>query len=418
MITSLQYAPVCVHDDDKEAALIVDVGDIDQVQNNDQSDVTTIKYVEATDADSTAEVDSRKVSGNVQVSGSAASLSSVQVLLLVLFCLQNAASIMTTRYSRSVLHQTYSAQCLVVVMELVKTVFSVLMLFCEGETLTSMSSLLWRSGRMMIPSLIYVAQNNFQLIALKYLSASTFSVISQTRILFTAACSVVMLGAVITGRQLCALVFLAFGAIIVVWTSTSSSFASNKPVETTANVEMNIYGYIIDVPADVFGTAAALLMTLLGGFVNVYIEFILKFPVSADEQQQQQPPSIWQRNLQLSVWGMLISFITALMIQPLHAQQISFNTLFPLWLFDGFTWFTWLVVLLQSVGGILVSIVLKTTSNIIKIFVQCISLILITILSVYSFNESLNQYFAIGSIVIAVSTFDYFKIDPLPAVER
>lgn len=75
--------------------------------------------------------------------------------------------------------------------------------------------------------------------------------------------------------------------------------------------------------------------------------------------------------------------------------------------FFGYDWAVWLAVLLQSLGGLLVAVVVKYADNILKGFATSGAIVLSCIVSMYFFNFQLSIQFVIGASLVITSVCLY-----------
>lgn len=68
---------------------------------------------------------------------------------------------------------------------------------------------------------------------------------------------------------------------------------------------------------------------------------------------------------------------------------------------------TWVVVVNQAFGGLLVAIVIKYADNIIKGFATSIAIVVSTILSIFLFGFQLQPLFVFGSILVISAVYLY-----------
>ncbi len=108
--------------------------------------------------------------------------STIKAVALVLLCLQNTCLITTTRYSRSVLGDTYLSSTVVVMMELCKLVTCVFLMMRDSSGSIDILHLIKTSAVMAVPGLAYVIQNSLQLIALTVYTLSTEHIYPDTHI--------------------------------------------------------------------------------------------------------------------------------------------------------------------------------------------------------------------------------------------
>ncbi|KAI8097417.1 nucleotide-sugar transporter-domain-containing protein [Halteromyces radiatus] len=224
---------------------------------------------------------------------------------------------------------------------------------------------------MMVPSGLYALQNNLLYVALSHLEAATFQVTYQLKILSTAIFSMVLLGRRLDKHQWIALFLLMLGVTLV---QLSTSTTINDETTTTW-----------------IGLMAVLASCISSGFAGCYFERILKSSgVSC---------SIWIRNVQLGICGLIFSFLGMMIYDRQRIWQDGF--------FQGYDGMTIWVILNQALGGLVVSMVMKYADNILKAFATSLSIILSSIISVYLFDFQPSTYFVLGTFIVLLSTYLY-----------
>ncbi|KAL7672972.1 hypothetical protein ACOME3_007847 [Neoechinorhynchus agilis] len=130
---------------------------------------------------------------------------------------------------------------------------------------------------------------------------------------------------------------------------------------------------------------------VVSGFTGVYSEKLLKKSFIGT----------WARNVQFAFYGSIVAGITMAVNdwQFIRANGIA----------GGYRWLTWIVVLIQSLGGLLVAVVIKTHDNIIKGFSNASAIILSTIFGVLFLDTKLSVQFGIGMMLVAVSILIYLN---------
>ena len=129
----------------------------------------------------------------------------------------------------------------------------------------------------------------------------------------------------------------------------------------------------------------------LSGLAGVYFEKILK---GSDV-------SVWMRNIQMGLFGMLFGFLTMHLSDG--AEVKSKGLLF------GYTPMVWTAIVVQSAGGLIVALVVKHADNILKGFATSLAIILSCVASVIIFDFQLTPLFAFGSTLVISSIFLYSK---------
>lgn len=226
-----------------------------------------------------------------------------------------------------------------------------------------------------VPSIVYYVQNNLIYLGATHLDAATTQVTYQLKILTTAVFSVIVLKKRLYSHQWLALLVLFIGVALVQLVQIS------KPSGSQSQEQNPVVGFF-----------AILTACVLSGFAGVYFEKILK---SSSEV------SLWIRNIQLSAiaipFGLLQVFVT-------DSELVSEKGFFY-----GYTLLTWIVVLLQAQGGLLVAVVVKYADNILKGFATSLSIIISCVVSIYIFNFELSIQFVMGATLVIGSIFLYGK---------
>jgi UDP-sugar transporter A1/2/3 len=231
--------------------------------------------------------------------------------------------------------------------------------------------------KLMVPSFLYTLQNSLQYFSMSCLSAPVFQVLYQMKIITTALFSVLLLAKRISGLQWMSILALAVGVALVQLSQQSASEA--------------------DKANSIAGLVSVMFCCLTSGFAGVYFELVLKASKA----------SIWLRNIQLSVIGIIISGISCYGRDGKVIAERGF--------FAGYNSWVWTVVLLQAAGGLLVAMVVKYADNVLKGFATSLSIILSALVSAVYFHDiDINSAFVFGSLVVLVSVYLY-GYQPAPA---
>lgn len=313
----------------------------------------------------------------------------LKYLSLFLLTAQNALLILIMRYVRTRGGDMFMATSAVVMAEIFKFSVSLLIIFYqhhgsvhrwmnhlhENIILQPMDCL-----KVSVPSLIYTMQNNLLYLALSNLDAATFQVTYQLKILTTAIFSVIMLRKTLTQRQWVALVILFVGISIVQLQPENTEHSQG-----TEHKQRPLLGLF-----------AVIVSCLMSGFAGVYFEKILK----GTKQ------SVWLRNVQLGVLGTVIGFITMELKEGEKVRDMGF--------FYGYDSLVWVVICLQSLGGLLVAVVVKYADNILKGFATSAAIIVSCCASIIFFDFQLTFHFSIGATLVMVSIYLYGRYAPPP----
>jgi UDP-sugar transporter A1/2/3 len=240
------------------------------------------------------------------------------------------------------------------------------------------------------------------------LDAATYQLLYQLKILTTALFSVILLKKSLNFKQWISLCVLCFGVGLVQSSSllkpptllssissitTSSSIGDSS---SSSEQEENLAEQLLleeeeDMKKNSFlGFLAVLAACCSSGLAGVYFEMVLK----------NAKTSLWIRNIQLSLFGMLLGLLPVINDWSLITEK-------PDGFFHGYSMIVWIVILLQAGGGILVAIVVKYADNILKGFATSLSIIMSCVASYFIFNFQVNSIFVIGAVLILCAVYVY-----------
>lgn len=305
---------------------------------------------------------------------------------LVFIVVQTTTMVLLLRYSRTQAVQgpRYLSSSAVVSAEFLKILACLVVLLWEnGFSVRALAVQLrndiWGQPRetckMLIPAGLYTVQNNLLFFALSLLDAATYQVTYQLKILTTAMFSVWMLNRRISKQQWFSLVLLIVGVAFVQVPTGGSKVAEAAGHDRS-------YQFL--------GLIAVLLSCLSSGFSGIYLEKLLK----------EITWSLWVRNIQLAMFGFLMGIV---------AMVVSdWNQLLEGGFFQGYNTVTWLVILLQTFGGLVVALAVRYADSILKGFATSISIVLSTFCSYHFLGDFLpTRNFFIGAGIVMSATTLY-----------
>lgn len=339
---------------------------------------------------------------------------SLKHLSLLILLLQNSALVIMMRYSRVSVGPgpMYLASTAVFFAELIKfaTCLGILTYKTQSvsRTMYVLRKEIWDKPqeilKMLVPSGLYALQNNLLYLALSNLEASTFQVTYQLKILSTAMFSVLMLNKRLSRQKWLSLCLLMVGVTLVQLQNVGtpkSPIAALEEHDEPETVEampdgteepLDMGGDDEDSQNPIVGLFAVLTSCISSGFAGCYFEKILKG----------NETDMWVRNLQLGISGTMFSFL-AMFYDRYRIMEGG--------ILQGYSVATWLVVINQALGGLLVAIVVKYADNILKGFATSLSIITSGMISVYFFDFEPSIQFQLGTLVVILSTFLYGRSD-------
>jgi UDP-sugar transporter A1/2/3 len=304
---------------------------------------------------------------------------------LIVLTLQNAGLAMVMRYSRIVTSASdrYISSTAVVIAEILKLVISLAVFYvldCDYRWQSFYNSLHREFAvgyvdalKLLVPSGLYVLQNNLLYVASSNLPAAVLQVLQQMKIITTAVLAEFILGKKHSTAQRLAVVALAGGVALV----QQSTAAGNSTAVTAGQ--------------DIFtGVVCVSIACITSGFAGVYFELVLK----------SSSTSVWIRNIEMALIGIAISLPACFIYDGDAISQNGF--------FHGYTWIVWLVVMLSAGGGLLVALVVKYADNILKGFATSASIIISVLFSsLYLEETSLSAPFVLGTTIVCAAAYIY-----------
>uniref|UniRef100_A0AC35UBE9 UDP-N-acetylglucosamine transporter n=1 Tax=Rhabditophanes sp. KR3021 TaxID=114890 RepID=A0AC35UBE9_9BILA len=302
---------------------------------------------------------------------------------LILLCIQQTSMPLMARSSRDrdpkdVFFTTVN----VFMMDVLKMITCIIVLtlskksftkFCQKTYQTVFGD--WKETlKLGVPSVIYVLQNNLYYIALTNLEPTTFCVCYQMKIFTTAIMLRILLNKKLSSLQWVALGFLLVGVVMVQmqYSPPASKFSEDQQNAT-------------------IGFVCTFLMCFTSAFAGAYMEKCLK----------KSDTDVWTQNIRLSGYGLLIGGTSMIIKDWDNIQEYS--------MFHGFDTLVWILTATNSVGGILIAVVIKYADNILKGYAQSVSILGAAIGSWILFEFSPNFMFLFGGLNVMFSIVLYSK---------
>jgi len=278
----------------------------------------------------------------------------------------------------------YSLASVNFAVEVTKMVFSSILFYKEGKPISAnVFKIIY-----VIPSFIYFVINMLRFPVLQYLDPTTFQLMGNLRLLFTAVLFRYFFSKKLTKIKIISLILLACGSIITQW-KCQAEISHEKTVKDTVWYEL-YWGLILSV-----------LFTLGGALAQISTEYAMKKSPSH---------SIHLQNIQMYVWG---SFFSLIMI----VFDGSLPRIVELGFFAGWNKKTFLLLFISALNGISVSYVMKYLDSIVKLYAQAISTIATMCVSIVLFNINPDLSLFVGGAIIFISTYLYNEYNPIQDVD-
>ncbi|NXX57747.1 S35A4 protein, partial [Scopus umbretta] len=266
----------------------------------------------------------------------------------------------------------FSSTSVVVLVELTKLVFSLLFLLtCNQELLGVTVS--WRHVTpFALSALLYAANNNLVVHMQLFMDPSTYQVLSNLKIVSTALLYSLFLRQRLSMRKWLALFLLVAAGV---------SYSCGGLQDPGAHSKMQLHITLV-------GLLLISVYCLISGLSAVYTEAILK--------TQALPLSL--QNLFLYFFGVLLNLIGYFW----SSAESGF--------LEGFSSWVLLIVVSQALNGLIMSVVMKHSSNITRLFVISCSILVNAFLSVTLFNLQLTVLFFIAVSCIGLAVHLYYGV--------
>uniref|UniRef100_A0A0N4ZEX7 UDP-N-acetylglucosamine transporter n=1 Tax=Parastrongyloides trichosuri TaxID=131310 RepID=A0A0N4ZEX7_PARTI len=333
------------------------------------------------------------------------SLLSIKTLSLIIFVFMGTFSVCSLRYVRfRTVNTMYIASVGLVLGEIFKLLLSVCFLTYELKSIKKAFDAIylgivsqWKETlNTAIPAFLYAIQNLLFQYAISYLDATVLLVTQQLKILTTALFAVTLLKSKLSGLQWISMVVLIIGIILIQWRIPEAKENNlkyfNETLLTTEFAPVEKYYPLpnpLNIPPQIIGLVMVFIGTVLSGFSGIFLEKIFK----------KTSHSIWCLNFQLALFSVPILLCVSLITdyQQIHKKGI----------FAGFDIWVVIVYFIYGLHGMIVALLLKHASSILKCFASGFVIAVTAIVSVFLFGIMLNWYFIIGAIIILVAVFMY-----------
>ena len=286
---------------------------------------------------------------------------------------QNTALVLLMKQSYRKDAVEYSAGSVVVLSELIKFFLCVIKVSSADGHRRAVKAVRTAPTNisLALPSVLYIVQNNLLFEGVRNLPVSVYVVGSQAKILTSALFSYFLLGVHISYKKAGALLILVAGMTMV-----------QLPNETNQGItqERNYF----------LGLSAVLLACCTSGFAGVSLERIYKSDGGG---------SVWEKNMQLSCFSLPLSLMAAVAKDHELFRSDGF--------FYGYDATVCAVILLQAAGGLIVAIVMRHASTVLKCFAVALSICLCTIVSASQGHETLSFSKIAGILFVNFATFLY-----------
>ncbi|KAG8439100.1 hypothetical protein GDO86_005348 [Hymenochirus boettgeri] len=267
----------------------------------------------------------------------------------------------------------FSSSSVVLLIEVAKFMVSfVLLLIYDLNSLKV--SLTWRLAvPYAVPALLYCANNNLVIYIQHFMDPTSFQVLSNLKIVSTALLYSLFLHQRLTVRKWFSVCLLMFAGVFYGY----GGINDQGMVHTDTGMYVTLPGLILMV-----------IYCLISGMSAVYTEITLK--------AQKIPLSI--QNLFLYSFGIVINF-------TVHVSNTKNSGLF-----SAYSIWVCIIIITQAFNGLIMSVVMKHSNNITRLFIISFSMLCNGILSFILFQIQLTALFFLAVVLIGLSVYLYYGV--------
>jgi len=230
----------------------------------------------------------------------------------------------------------------------------------------------------LVPSLVYTLQNNIQFMTLKYVDPMTYEALRNVNIVTTGLMFRIIFGRKLSQVQWLSLLLLTTGI-------TTSQLTCDKDA-----FRAPLQGYL-------WGALSA----FLSAFAGVYTEKVMK----------EVNDSLHWQNMQIYTFG-IVSNVVSIIFGDAYEGFSRGNTLSPSNVLRGYDSITWLLILMLSSTGLIVSFIIKyaDAGSILKVYASTMAVFPVTLVSMLFFEAVLTIHFVLGMVTALTSLLLYYGI--------
>ena len=303
-------------------------------------------------------------------------ITSMGLKVLILLAVQNSSKNLLMRYVMKEKPE-FLTSAAVIGSECTKLSLSLFYILCiekqSFQTIIQYFKDDWKNTMLVtVPASAYNLQMTLEYIALANLDAAMFSVLVQTKLLFTAVFSAIVIRKKLKYIQVISLTLLTVGVMLC-----NMKFGEDAGVSNTK------------------GIMATLGIAVSSGFASVYTEKVIKSQRRSVTGQY----SLAYTQVQLASMSLLTIGI--------YACLVDFREIVQYGLFYNFNLGACLTVFNSAIGGLIVAGVLKYADSVLKGYATAISVIGTGIMSMLLFGTQLHVVYFMGIINVVMAVLLY-----------
>jgi len=277
--------------------------------------------------------------------------------------------------------------------EVLKTLGCLAMLYSQGELRDVFRDWSLRSSLIVagIPSLTYLVQNWCIQVAYQNVDGVVFNILNQSKMLFTALCTYLIVGRRQSPMQCLALISVTLAGVLIATSAPPTNGHSNGH-DGSSNGHNGHSNWSL-------GITCVLAASALSGLGSGVTEWIL----------QRQKRNSYMFSAEMAILGSLtILFSLVFNVSP-EAQIWRQEGLFKRW-----SWQTLIPVMTQGLGGIVVGLITKVAGGVKKGFAVICGLVFTCLWKCFVWGEPLSLKVCLAVPLVAASIYLHATFPPKP----
>lgn len=329
------------------------------------------------------------------------SAEAMKWVVLLFMCIQTAGFSLVANLSRKINNEQYSAVEVTLIAEIIKLLISAYLSLKadEGRYSRQLFDMIRNGRKMLLVVLLYLVSNLLSIYICGFIDASTFAVCEQLKIFTTAFFAKLVMGKHYSAAKWRALLLLVVGCILVI----SPIFNKNTGGESSDMTPDEVAQEQQESDNQMWGLLVVSFQITISGFVAVYFEAMLKDKVIV--------VGIWERNFQLAVYSIIMLLVMKITENNYRfvedAAPSSPTESDSTIMFDGWTYLAIVLVLLQSVGGLLVAATLKYADAVLKCFATSVSIMITSVVGYYFLDNIIDIFVGLGMLTTVIAICNY-----------
>ncbi|XP_005090456.1 probable UDP-sugar transporter protein SLC35A4 [Aplysia californica] len=273
----------------------------------------------------------------------------------------------------------YLPSSFVLCTEILKMIICLVILWSEKRKEMSRSITLYSALPFAVPALCYCVNNNLAVVLQSHMDPATYMVLGNLKIVSTAVLYKFIMKKHIKTTKWFAVGLLATGGVLNSYTALQAKSLSLSEIHATWQGMLLLCCYCF-----------------ISGFSGVYTEYILK---------QNFELSVYYQNALLYMFGVVFNSAVWI-IQALRQTTVTKDTQ-ELYIFNGYSVFTWALIITQAATGLIMSLIMKHLNNLVRLFIVSSSPLVTTMLAHVFFSLHVPFEFVLSGISVAAAIFLY-----------